>query len=147
MPFKTLAVCVVLMFVSGCQNKKNAHKKSSYPKKQEHLFLQESVARISDLPDGPFGFDVKKIVKDDSNKENIQIYYQAKNKEAVDYNEIRNSYCSDMELLGWNLASMFDGEELILIFVRPLGKTCVISLRAHGKLVVAILNKKKDLWK
>lgn len=139
---KIFILFLAVAFVSGCQNKKAALVKASKPKKQDKLFLQESVARISQLPDCPFGFDIKKIVVDENNPENVQLYYQATDKESIDYHQVKDSYCSDMELLGWNRTCEFDGQDLILVFVKPSGKTCVISLRSGGKLVVAILNKK-----
>ncbi len=132
-----------LVVFSGCgQHKKEALKKKSRQARQSQLFLQESLARIPDLPDGPFGFEVKKMISDDQNPENVQIFYQALDKETVNCDQIKDSYCSDMELLGWKLASVFEGQDMILVFVRPSGNMCVISLRQGGKLVVALLGKK-----
>jgi hypothetical protein len=142
---KILSLFFSLVFMGGCQSKKQALVKPQRQKKQDKLFLQESIARISQLPDCPFGFEVKKIVTDDNCSENLQIIYQSIDKELVDYHLIKDSYCSDMELLGWNLSYEFEGQDLLLLFVKPSGKTCMISLRSGGKLVVAILDKKRDL--
>jgi len=133
---------VLLSMFSGCQNKKTVNKKMSRLAKQSQMSLQESLARISDLPDGPFGFQVKKMITDQQSPENVQIFYQALDKDTVDYNKIKESYCGDMELLGWKLDSVFDGQDMILVFVRPSGKMCMISLRHGGKLVVVMLGKK-----
>ncbi|MCX5923673.1 MAG: hypothetical protein NTU89_03865 [Candidatus Dependentiae bacterium] len=142
---KILILFLSLVFIGGCQNKKAALVKPQKQKKQDKLFLQESVARISQLPDCPFGFEVKKIVTDENNSENLQIFYQSTNKDLIDYRMIKDSYSSDMELLGWNLSYEFGGPDLILMFVKPSGKACMISLRSGGKLVVSILSKKRDL--
>lgn len=142
---KTLFTLILsLLVATGCQHKKSTQQ--SYLKQKEDSFaLQESIARISDIPDGPVGFKVKEVEKDESNPDNVRIEYKAKRKEAVQLEDIKKLYCSNMELLGWDLTSIFEGQELLMLFEKPRGKKCVVSLRRDGCLMVTILGKKRDL--
>ncbi|MFA5998531.1 MAG: hypothetical protein WC747_00725 [Candidatus Babeliales bacterium] len=133
--------CMVLLVVTGCQ-----HKKTKVVSRQDSFALQESIARLCDIPDGPVGFKVKEVEKDEGNSDNVRIEYKARKKEVVQLEDIKKLYSCNMELLGWNLTSIFDGQdELLMLFERPRGKKCIVSLRLDGCLIVTILGKKRDL--
>ena len=131
---------ILLLVTTGCR-----HKKIAVGYTQDSFALQETIARLSDVPDTPVGFKIKKIEKDESNPDNVRIEYLAKKKDLVQSEDIKHLYCSNMELLGWNLIAMFDGPDLLLLFERPRGKKCIVSLHRDGYLMVSILGKKRDL--
>ncbi|HSW76771.1 MAG TPA: hypothetical protein VLG50_06985 [Candidatus Saccharimonadales bacterium] len=136
----TMSFFIVLFFAAGCK-----HKQTAIIPKQDPLALQELLARLSDLPDVPYGYQVKKIEKDQRNPDSVFIEYQANKKDCVQHEDIKKMYYSSMELLGWNFVSEFQGQEILLFFERPRGKKCIISLRQDGYLIVFVLSKKGDL--
>lgn len=129
-----------LLVLTGCKHKQ----KSVLTKNDKAIFLEESVARIADIPDAPLGFEVKQVVQDLFSKPSTQIVYQAKSSNFSKMQDVEKSYMRDMESLGWRYSGCFQSEkEIIMIFERPRGKKCVAILNDSGVFKVTITTKKE----
>lgn len=138
---KILTLYVTLLFFSSCQ--KNLSKKGVCDVEQYHdaRALQESVARMLDIPDVPLPVVIKNITYASPESDQLQICCDMAGMNKV---ELYAYYEGEMERLGWSLQGAYDGLEGMLVFVKPGGSLCVISIRDHKCMVITVI-KKKDL--
>ncbi len=102
--------------------------------------LEESVARMTHVPDAPLGFYLQAVIPDQTNEENVQIVYCPGKGVSVDADVVKKNYEIEMETLGWQLISTFESmEELFLMFVRPGNIWCQIILSHENILTVMVL--------
>lgn len=127
---------VALLMLSSC------HYGLRLGRKAQRFELQESIARISIIPDVPLAVSIVNIVKSEENPNDLQIFchYGSMLKKIL-----KSFYIEEMERFGWNLIHQCDGQELLLLFENPQGITCVVSIRDKKQLVITILQKKETL--
>ncbi|MBM18148.1 MAG: hypothetical protein CL947_03735 [Epsilonproteobacteria bacterium] len=128
--YKLLALHLFLLCFTGCCMQTLSVKKT----KQNNV--HELLARMSDIPDMPFSVKVTDCSKSESNPNSVQIqgiYRQSSQSDIVDY------YIEGMERCGWDLKSSYIGDEAILLFSRPSGTYCSISVRRKRQLCITIL--------
>ena len=115
----------VLGLFAGCAPKKEPADKKVTKTSQ----LQEMIARITTIPDTPFGFYVYRVISDEINNSNCQIQYRLLKKIQLDIQALKQSYIVDMETFGWDCISQFLAEnEMVLLFKRPGNLMCQICL-------------------
>ena len=129
-------MCAMLLMATGCQ--KQYVKKSS--KKQHAVSLQESIARLSDIPDAPLETVALKVVKSEQVPDNLQIFYSF---DSLSKRDIKTFYIEEMERLGWQLHFGFDGDEDVLEFVKPSGIVCLVVIRKSSFVITVV--KLKDM--
>ncbi|MBP6891995.1 hypothetical protein KBB68_00280 [Candidatus Babeliales bacterium] len=127
-----------IVFFSGCSRKQQ---KAMVLKSCERTTqLEESVARMTHIPDAPFGFRLQAVIPDQTNPESVQIVYHPVKSLMVDLDVVKKNYEIEMEILGWQLISTFESmEELFLMFKRPGNVWCQIFLSHENILTVMIL--------
>lgn len=134
----------MLFLLVGCAvNKKTIKRVRQYDGiEKSNVDLQEMVARLTQIPDVPLGFEVFQVVYDDVDVENVQIQYRLtkKNASAVDLVQLQKVYQADMELLGWNCLKCFNTEQSIfLLFNKPSGSYCQVAFDQDKILKVTLL--------
>jgi len=140
-------VCILGLF--GCAGKKEYSKvKMNVDDTQQ---LQETVARVTHIPDVPFGFKVLKVVYDvtspaqsKSVSGNIQIMYQPLKTAKIDNAILKKWYETEMETLGWDSMSQFQtDQDVLLVFKRPGNVMCNISIDRQHMVSITLLQIKK----
>jgi len=140
---KMVLFLLCLSVLVGCSGK---IKRMRSFRKTDNFELQESVARLTMIPEAPLGFMVERVTQDAKEPSSSQIQYRLTKKRVVDLELLQSSYLADMELLGWNCVSQFCGtDEMILLFERPGGFLSQVSYNHNSGLRVTILSKKKGL--
>ena len=130
--------CIFIFLLSGCQKKQNINNKQP-----EIYKLKEFIAKLIDIPDVLMQCKIKKIIESEEDLGQFQIICDCNNINQID---LTNYYKAEMERLGWNLQSIYDEtNEVLLVFLKPSGSTCVISLREKNQLYITIMNKKDIL--
>lgn len=138
----SIQLFLVALFLSSCQKIELKKRPSDLARKQEEAeLLQESVARLSDIPDVPLPVIIKKITYAQQDSDQLQICCEMA---GIDAEELCSYYEAGMERLGWSLQSSCNAQERLLVFVKPGGSLCVISLRDNQGMVITMM-KKKDL--
>lgn len=126
--------------LSGCTHHKKYQKTNSNTEE-----LEETVARITHIPDAPFGLRLHNIVHDQIHPDNVQILYRLLKKAIIDRPDLKTFYMTNMEILGWDLVNQFESEqELLLMFVRPGNIWCLVHFDQHNVLSVVLISEKKD---
>ncbi len=138
---KILLSLLVCFFISGCSRK---HSKAIIIKpSQDITHLEESVARMTQIPDAVFGFRLQAVIPDQEHEENVQIVYHPVKGSLIDLEMVKKYYDMEMEILGWDLVSNFKStDELCLLFSRPGNVWCQIILSHENILTVMLLTKK-----
>lgn len=138
---KFVALLMMIVFFSSCQKNVLKKQQKNVFLQQEIEALQESVARLSDIPDVPLPVMIKKIENTNAEQDQLQIICDVYDISRAD---LYSYYEGEMERLGWQLQGSYDQQEGLLVFVKPGGSLCVISLRDHQQMIITIM-KKKDL--
>ena len=89
--FCLIVLNVLFLFIlSGCSRKQQKAMiiKSSVCTTQ----LEESVARMTHIPDAPFGFRLQAVIPDQNNEQNVQIVYYPVNGVTVDSAAVKKNY-------------------------------------------------------
>lgn len=136
-----IALFAMLLFFSSCHKHLPSQKMHESEQSRNAQALQESVARIVDIPDVPLPIIIKDITYASLESDQLQIYCDLA---GMNRSELYAYYEGEMERLGWSLQGAYDGQEGLLIFVKPGGSLCVLSIRDQGRMVITII-KKKDL--
>lgn len=136
----TVLFFMILSF-SACQKKTLKKEAFDVELEKEAQVLQESVARISDIPDVPLPVVIKKIIYAPQDSDQLQIFCDMT---GVDKIELCSYYEAGMERLGWDFQGFCSAQEELLVFAKPSGSLCVLSLRDNQRMVITIM-KKKDL--
>lgn len=132
----------MLFFFVGCGPKQ----KGQIKKGIKDVQLQEMAARVTSIPDTPFGFYLHRVIYDENNNSNCQIQYRLLKKTQFDVQSLKESYLADMEIFGWDCLSQFLVEnEMVLLFKRPGGVMCQVCFDPNNFLTVTLLNTKKGL--
>jgi len=133
---------MLFMCLAGCQ--KNIQQKQK--KQQEQVAqkveidpLQETIARLSDIPDVPMSTTMQKIEQSDRDLNQVQIFCDVG---SVGWKELCDYYENEMERLGWSLQGRCDLQVGLIVFVKPSGSLCVISMRSQKGMVITLLKKK-----
>lgn len=139
---KTVQSLFVVMFglfiLPGCSRKQQ--KAMIVKSCQRTTQLEESVARMTHVPDVPFGFRLQAVIPDQANPESVQIVYHPVKGVSIDSDVVKKNYEIEMEILGWQLVSTFESmEELFLMFKRPGNVWCQVVLSHENILTVMIL--------
>ncbi|MBI2352655.1 hypothetical protein HYV11_00235 [Candidatus Dependentiae bacterium] len=128
----------LLLFCSACQ-KKIAIK--TIP--PEPWQLQESLAKLSDLPDIPLSIKVQKIEFSQLSTKGMQIFGNLLSNSWFD---IKEYYEQEMERFGWCFLSEYKAESNeLLVFSRPNGCLLMLSYQEAKQIVITVLNKKEML--
>lgn len=143
-----LCFLCILAF-AGCAGKKE-HSKMKMNLDDAKL-LQETVARVTHVPDVPFGFKVLKIMHDTTPSlelnvvsDNIQIVYQPFKTAKIDNAVLKKWYETEMEMLGWDCMSQFQtDQDILLIFKRPGNVVCNIVIDLQHMITITLLQVKK----
>lgn len=130
-----LGVSVFVLLVSSCSYKAPFKQQSV-----EKISLQESIARLSSIPDVPLGVQVKNIIKLENDPDSLQVFCYYGSMKAKD---LKIFYNEEMERIGWRLIAEYDGAEILLNFEKPSGIICVISIRMDRQLVITLITKKE----
>lgn len=130
--YLVLSFLAVLSF-SSCRYKLISDKKN------QNVLLQESIARLACIPDVPLGVQVQSVIKAEQDPDSVQLFCRYG---AVAQKYLKSFYIEEMERIGWKLLSEHDGEEVLLLFEKPSGAVCSVSIRDNKKLVVTLLYKK-----
>ena len=105
--------------------------------------LEESVARMTQIPDALFGFRLQAVIPDQIHEENVQIVYHPIKGSSIDAAMVKKYYEIEMEVLGWQVASAYQSaDELLLLFSRPKNIWCQVMLSHENILTVLLLTKK-----
>lgn len=131
----------ILLFFSSCHKKLPSGKIDELEQRRNALMLQESVARILDIPDVPLPIIIKNVTYASSESDQLQMFCDLA---GMSRSDLYAYYEGEMERLGWSLQGAYDGQEGLLVFVKPGGSLCVISIRGQNDMVITII-KKKDL--
>ncbi len=133
---KAFLLSVFLLALTACskKNHKNKHRVDRL-----HC-MQESIARLSQVPDAPVFATIKRVVRSEINPDDIQAFYTVGR--AISTKELKQFYMEEMERLGWNLRVECEAEELLLEFIRPNHQICIISFRKQHELVITLCTKK-----
>lgn len=127
---------------SGCSRKQQ--KAMIVASSQNNTQLEESVARMTHIPDAPLGFRLQAVIPDQNNAENVQIVYYPAKGILIDSASVKKYYEIEMETFGWQQLSTFESmDELFLIFQRPGNVSCQVMLSHENILTVMILQSIK----
>ncbi|OGB86474.1 hypothetical protein A3J41_02870 [candidate division TM6 bacterium RIFCSPHIGHO2_12_FULL_38_8] len=136
-----LALFFSLFLLSACSDQK----KQKIAKQGNPAELEETVARMSYIPDAPFGFRLQGVVYDQHNPKNVQILYRSAKKISIDFKDLRQTYLASMEMLGWDFVSEYvNADELFLLFSRPGKMWCQVRCEQNILTVVMMVGQKKD---
>ena len=106
-----------LMILSGCKSP------STYKQKKRELW-REHEAKLYDIPIMLNAQPEQINTPDDTNQ--CVLAYTVCNT----FDDVQTFYVCQMERLGWQLYSLFDVNERLLIFEKP-SKICSVSLRSY----------------
>lgn len=124
----------VLLSFSACQKRvaiKKTDRNSSYE-------LQESIARLNDIPDLPLQARVQNVMPSQQNSEDMQIICDAG---LLGWDDVQNYYEQEMERFGWDLQALYRSDrESLIVFRKASGSLCIISLK-DKQLVITKLKK------
>lgn len=146
----TLFYFLCILGFSGCASKKEHSKiKMNIDDAQQ---LQETVARVTHIPDIPFGFKVLKVMRDvtpslesKAQGDNIQILYQPLRTTKVVLAQLKQWYETEMETLGWDCMSQFQTDhDLLLVFKRPGNVMCHIMIDQQHMITITLLQVIKN---
>lgn len=132
--YKSISCVVLLLALSSCGYK------SSLKKSTDKALLQESIARLSNIPDVPLAVQVRNIVKSEQDPDSVQMFCHYG---SMSVQDLKSFYVEEMERLGWKLQAECNGLESLLYFAKPLGDMCVVSIRSHKQLVLTLMTKKE----
>jgi hypothetical protein len=115
-------------------------------KKQIKLVMPDTnvdetmVAGMTHIPQPPFGFHLVRVVNDVNGLQaNVRIVYQAKTM-RLSFQDVKQYYQADMEMLGWDFVNQFqDEQEILLVFKRPGNMLCQVRLDSKNILTVTVL--------
>lgn len=138
---KIITFVFLLGFLPGC-----VQKKQPLSLNLKNKDLDEVVAGLTFIPDTPFGFCVHSVKRDVQDSEDaFKVVYHAKKSAKIDLQDLKKSYRTEMELLGWDFVNQFEDEsELLLIFARPLHVLCQVRFDRDNFLTILVLKNKKD---
>jgi len=114
-----------LMILSGCKPP------SAYKQKKRELW-QEHEAKLYDIPIMLNAQPEQTTALDDTNQ--FALAYTVRS--TLD--EVQKFYCGEMERLGWQVYSLFEANERLLVFEKP-SKMCSVSLRPYKDQVKIII--------
>jgi hypothetical protein len=127
-----------IIFFSGCSHKQE--KAMIIKSCAQTTQLEESVARMTHIPDAPFGFRLQAVIPDQKNPESVQIVYYPIKGVSIDADAVKKNYEIEMEVLGWQLVSTFESvDELYVMFKRPGNVSCHVILSHENILTVMVL--------
>ena len=107
--------------------------------------LEETVARMTQIPDVPFGFRLHSVILDQSNTDNLKILYHPKKSAKIDLEYLKKDYMTTMETLGWDFINQFESQhEFLLNFVKPGNIWCQVRFDQNNMLTVWLVSEKKD---
>lgn len=132
---RKIAFVSVIVMLSACQKNMQKHQNKA-------LQLQESVARLSEIPDTPLHVVIQKVLKSEQNPDNLQIFCEFS---KMPRNDLKSFYMGEMERLGWKLDAEYEGMEHLLNFSKPDGSICLLSFRDKHQLVITLIKKKEML--
>lgn len=127
---KVFVLLAGLLLLSSCQYQKQSKTR------KEHSYVQESLARLADIPDTPMYVHVKNVLKDDENPNQVQIICTFGT--GIKRQDLKKFYIEEMERLGWGLLFESAMQDIILVFHKPDGRYCVVSVQGRSDLVVTI---------
>lgn len=129
---KILGVASLILFLPSCH----------IPKKEaQKMAMEESIARLSMIPDVPFGIEVLDVIKSKSNPNAVQVICKYTISQSIE--DLKSFYLQEMERLGWKLQAEYEGNEIILLFVKAEVYSCMISIRKKQEFVITLLVKKE----
>ncbi len=133
--FKQILVSIIMVVTFGSCQKKATTKKIDI---DDTYRLQESIARLSDIPDAPMQVTIQKIVPSLVDSDGIQIFC---NSGLLHWDDIKNYYEQEMERIGWIMQYEYqaDGIESLMIFIKPSGSLCMISLRNKQLIITKLI--------
>ena len=127
---KVCALLIALLVLPSCQHQKHGGAR------KKHSHVQESLARLADIPDVPMYVHVKNVLKDDENPNQTQIICTFGT--GIKRQDLKKFYIEEMERLGWGLLLESAMQDIILVFHKPDGRYCVVSVQGQSELVVTI---------
>lgn len=133
---KTLYSCFALLvsLFSGCQKHIEKQKRLAHDKQTKMYELQESIARLVDIPDVPLQCKIIAIAESEQGSSEFQLICDCA---LMLHADIISYYKEEMERIGWQLQSEYDREgEALLVFIKPGGSVCTVSLRDHQRVVI-----------
>ncbi len=144
--------CIFLAVLPGCAKKIGKKwplfSSSKNTKVSSVNNYQEIIALHSEIPDPMLGFVVDSVVHDVSDQQIVEIVYKPiKSTQAINQDDIKQSYLADMELLGWrHIGEFASGSTMQFLFERPKSNIlCSIYVQSDGITRVTLLGKKEGL--
>ena len=132
--YKWIGCILAMITLSSCSANR------TFKKSVDKTLLQESIARLSNIPDVPIGVYVRNIVKSDQDPDSVQIFCHYGSMSAQD---LKCFYFEEMERVGWKLKAEHAGVEYLLYFAKPSGDICIVSIRGCQQLVITLMIKKE----
>jgi hypothetical protein len=129
-----LSLIFLFLLLSGC-NSQNKNIRAKLPIKE----YDESIARISAIPDTPFFACIESFSEDPTSMYNIIVQYRFA--ENLETKVIIDFYLQEMERSGWKKIVMIDAHDQIMIFEKPY-LLSVIEIRPKEKRYSLVLGRK-----